>query len=96
MPMKMTRFSVPSSTLTFAFCFKRGTSCTGGSLMRSISPEISAASRVASDPIGVKIISSMLPSNRRSLIPHQLGFLTSTVFTSGSRDFRMYGPVPLA
>jgi hypothetical protein len=31
-----------------------------------------------------------------ALIPHQLGFLASTVFTSGSRDFSMYGPVPFA
>ena len=29
-------------------------------------------------------------------MPHQLGFLVSTVLTSGSRDLRMYGPVPLA
>ena len=64
--------------------------------MRSISPDMSAATRVASDPMGVKITSSMLPSNKPSLMPHQFGFFTSTVFMSGSRDFRMYGPVPLA
>jgi hypothetical protein len=78
------------------FCFRRGTSCGGGSLIRSTSPETSAASRVASEAIGVKITSSTLPSNRPSLMPHQFGFFTHTVFTSGSRDFSMYGPVPLA
>ena len=29
-------------------------------------------------------------------MPHQFGFFLSTVFTSGSRDISMYGPVPLA
>jgi hypothetical protein len=47
--------------------------------MTSISPESSAATRVASLPIGVKTISSTL----LSALPHQLKFFTSTVRTEG-------------
>ena len=89
MPMKTMRFSTPSITLMLAVVASRGTSCGGGSLMTSISPEMSAASRVASEPIGVNTTSSTLPSNMPALMPHQFGFLVSTVFTSGWRDFSM-------
>ena len=60
--------------------------------MTSVSPESSAATRVASLPIGVKTISSTLPS----ALPHQLKFFTSTVRTEGCRSLRRNGPVPLA
>ena len=53
MPMNTMRFSTPSMTLMFGVCASRGTSCGGGSLMRSTSPEMSAATRVASETIGV-------------------------------------------
>ena len=33
---------------------------------------------------------------RLSLIPHQFGFFFNTVFTSGSRETSMNGPVPIA
>ena len=52
MPMKTIRFSVPSSTLMLESCFNRGTSCGGGSLTRSTSPDSRAATRVPSDTIG--------------------------------------------
>ena len=49
----------------------RSTSCSGTGSITSISPDSSAATRVASLPIGVKTISSTLPS----ALPHQLKFL---------------------
>ena len=49
----------------------------------STSPEISAASRVASERIASQTTSSTLPE-RLSLQPHQRGFFLSTVRMSGS------------
>ena len=47
--------------------------------MTSTSPDSSAATRVASEPIGVKMISLRLCSGFR----HQFGFALNTVFTPG-------------
>ena len=58
----------------------------------SISPEISAATRVAALAIGRKIASVTLCSG----LSHQPGLATSTVRTPGWRDLSMNGPVPLA
>ena len=69
MPMKTMRFSGPSITFTPAVLRSRGTSRGAGSSTKSISPETSAASRVASLPIGVKTTSCTLPSS----LPHQAG-----------------------
>ncbi len=46
----------------FAFCDRRCTSCTGTGCITSISPDTSAATRVASLPIGVNTTSSTLVS----------------------------------
>ena len=62
----------------------RSTSCSGTGSITSTSPESSAATRVASLPIGVKTTSSTLPS----ALPHQLEFLTSTVRTDGWRSLQ--------
>ena len=51
-PKKMIRVSVPSAILICGFWRSRGMSCVGGSSTRSISPDSSAAARVASDLIG--------------------------------------------
>jgi hypothetical protein len=67
-------------------------SCGLGSSTKSISPESSAARRVASALIGWYTISVTLPSR----LPHQLELSTATVFTSASRLRRMKGPVPFA
>ena len=58
----------------------------------STSPAISAATRVAFWPIGVKIASVTL----LSMVPHQLGLRTRTVLIAGWRSLSMNGPVPLA
>src|SRR5262249_29045226 len=58
----------------------------------SMSPDRSAATRVASDLMVWKITSSRLCST----LPHQLGFGLNTVFTPGSWLTMMKGPVPLA
>ena len=58
----------------------------------STSPDSSAATRVASDLIGVK----MTPSRLCSGLPHQFGFGLNTVFTPGWWLSIMNGPVPLA
>ena len=58
----------------------------------STSPESSAATRVASDWIGVKTTSVRLCS----FGPHQAAFGTSTVFTPTWRELILNGPVPLA
>src|SRR5215813_4859644 len=57
----------------------------------SMSPDRSAATRVASDLMVWKITSSRLCST----LPHQLGFTLNTVFTPGSWLTMMKGPVPL-
>ena len=48
MPMKSARFSTPSTTFTPLVRRRRGTSRGAGSSTKSISPDTSAASRVAS------------------------------------------------
>src|SRR5690606_9204325 len=58
----------------------------------SISPDRSAATRVASDLMVWKITSVRLCSG----LPHQFGFGLKTVFTPGSWLTTMNGPVPLA
>ena len=85
------RSSGPCSTLMPADLM-RSTSCSGTGSMTSVSPERSAATRVASLPIGVNTISSTLLSD----LPHQLKFLTSTVRTDGWRSLSRNGPVPFA
>ena len=62
MPRKMVRSSGPCMIFRLAFCASRAASCTGTGCIMSISPEISAATRVASLPIGVKTTSSTLLS----------------------------------
>ncbi len=62
MPRKMVRSSGATSTLVFGEELMRSMSCTGTGSITSISPESSAATRVESDPIGVKITSWTLPS----------------------------------
>ncbi len=70
-------------------------SCTGGSRTKSSSPERSAALRVAPLATGRYSTVSRLPSNMPSLVPHQSGLRLCVVFTPGSRETRMKGPVPL-
>ncbi|KAG1375643.1 hypothetical protein G6F59_018310 [Rhizopus arrhizus] len=60
MPMKMARASGAVSGLTPLASSRRFQSCTGTGCTRSISPEISAATRVASCVIGWKMTSSTL------------------------------------
>ena len=62
MPMKTMRFSGPSMIFTPGVLRSLATSRGGGSRMKSSSPEISAALRVASLPIGVNTTSCTLPS----------------------------------
>ena len=62
MPRKMVRSSGPCSTVRLAAALTRSTSCSGTGSITSISPDSSAATRVASLPIGVKITSSTLLS----------------------------------
>src|SRR5579862_2788421 len=69
----------------------RATSCSGTGYIMSISPDSSAATRVASDWIGVKTTSVRLCS----FWPHQASLGTRTVFTPACRDWILNGPVPL-
>ena len=75
----MVRSSGPVSTLTLGLLFTRSTSCTGTGSIMSMSPERSAATRVASDLMVWKITSSRLCST----FPHQPGNGLKTVFTPG-------------
>src|SRR5678815_5580502 len=52
--------------------------------------------RVGALAIGRYSRRSTFPSKRRSLMPHQSGFFASTVFTPGSYDTSLKGPVPMA
>ena len=79
MPRKMVRISGPFSTCAFGLELTRAMSCSGTGSMTSTSPDSSAATRVASDPIGVKMISLRLCSGLR----HQFGLALKTVFTPG-------------
>ncbi|MNT77638.1 hypothetical protein D3C72_2167710 [compost metagenome] len=60
MPIKMARASGAVSGFTPLASSRRFQSCTGTGCTTSISPEISAATRVASCVIGWKMTSSML------------------------------------
>ena len=79
MPMKMVRNSGPVITLALALEFTRAISWIGTGSITSTSPESRAATRVASDPIGVKMISFRLCSGLR----HQFGLALNTVLTPG-------------
>ncbi len=70
----------------------RGMSCSGTGSIMSISPDMSAATRVAALATGMNTASVKLCSG----LSHQVGLGTSTVRTPGSRDFSTKGPVPLA
>ncbi|MNT14216.1 hypothetical protein D3C72_1492100 [compost metagenome] len=52
-PRKMVRYSGPSSTCRVGVCLMRAKSCRLGSITKSISPDSSAAVRVASALMGV-------------------------------------------
>ncbi|CFW35870.1 Uncharacterised protein [Bordetella pertussis] len=92
MPMKMARASGAVSGLTPGASSRRFQSCTGTGCTRSISPDIRAATRVASCEIGWKTTSSILVLMFLSQYPSKR---LSTVFTSGWRSVTMKGPVPL-
>src|SRR6202030_139081 len=92
MPRKMVRSSGPTSTLAFGLELTRAISWIGTGSMTSTSPDSSAATRVASELIGVKIISLRLCSGLR----HQFGFALNTVLTPGSWLSTVKAPVPLA
>ena len=68
-PRKIVRSSGPVSTCALALALTRWMSCSGTGSITSTSPESSAATRVASEPIGVKTISSRLCS----ALSHQSG-----------------------
>ena len=75
----MVRSSGPFSTWAFGLALTRAMSWIGTGSMTSTSPDSSAATRVASEPIGVKMISLRLCSG----LPHQFGLALNTVFTPG-------------
>ncbi|MBA7660007.1 hypothetical protein ES703_68006 [subsurface metagenome] len=79
MPRKMVRISGPFSTWALGLESTRAISWVGTGSMTSTSPDSSAATRVASDPIGVKMISLMLCCG----FCHQFGLALNTVFTPG-------------
>ena len=66
----------------------RSMSCTGTGSIMSMSPDSSAATRVASDLMVWKITSVRLCSG----LPHQFGLGLNTVFTPGSWLAMMNGP----
>ena len=76
---KIVRSSGPVITVVVGVVLTRSMSCTGTGSIMSISPESSAATRVASDLMVVKITSVRLCSG----LPHQSGFGLNTVFTPG-------------
>ena len=79
MPRKMVRSSGPFSTWAFGLESTREMSWIGTGSMTSTSPDSRAATRVASEPIGVKMISLRLCSGLR----HQFGLALNTVLTPG-------------
>ena len=79
MPRKMVRISGPFSTCALGLESTREISWIGTGSMTSTSPDSSAATRVASEPIGVKMISFRLCSGLR----HQFGLTLNTVLTPG-------------
>ncbi|MNR57674.1 hypothetical protein D3C85_1785040 [compost metagenome] len=81
----MVRYSLPSTT--FCDWRRRSRSCAAGSSTKSISPDSSAAVRVAFCLIGVNTTSVTLP-----ILPalfHQSLFSSKTVRTSTSRLFSL-------
>ena len=90
------KYTVRSSLLCITFtpgaAESRGRSCSGATLVKSISPESIAATRVAAEAIGVNSIRARLCCG----LSHHFGFTTNTVRASGRRDSTMNGPVPLA
>src|SRR6478672_8528662 len=75
MPRKMVRSSGPFSTWAFGLESTREISWIGTGSMMSTSPDSRAATRVASEPIGVKMISFRLCSG----FCHQFGFGLNTL-----------------
>src|SRR5256885_7836006 len=92
MPRKMVRSSGPFSTWAFGVESTREISWIGTGSMTSTSPDSRAATRVASEPIGVKMISLRLCSGLR----HQFGLALNTVLTPGWWLSTVKGPVQLA
>src|SRR5580658_10693811 len=88
----MVRTSGPARTCVVGLALTRAWSLSGTGSIQSISPESSAATRVAALGIGVNTTSSTFPVG----LSHQFGFFFQTVFTPGSWLTRMKGPVPLA
>ena len=67
MPRKIVRSSGPVMTVALPLAFTRAMSWSGTGSMTSTSPDSRAATRVASEAIGVKMISFRLCSG----LPHQ-------------------------
>src|SRR6059058_3457086 len=88
----MVRSSGPVSTVALGLALTRWMSWTGTGSITSTSPDSRAATRVASEPIGVKMISLRLCSGLR----HQFGLALNTVLTPGWWLSTVKGPVPLA
>jgi len=94
MPRKMVRSSGPVFISVSDPPLTRSMSCTGIGYAMSTCPESRAATRVASDAIGVNVTFVRL-----CLLPasfHQSGLASATVLTPASRLTRRNGPVPLA
>ena len=93
MPRKMVRFSAPSRILSFGVRLQARQV-----LRRRVEHEVDLAREQRGDARGVGLDRRVDDLGRRCRrgLPHQAGFCTSTVFTSGSALFSMNGPVPLA
>ncbi len=89
---KMVRSSAVCSTLTSLDAASRGRSCSGATLVKSISPDSRAATRVADDAIGRNSMRVRLCLG----LSHHAGLTTKIVAESGLRDSTLNGPVPLA
>ena len=88
----MVRSSGPVRTCALALALTRGMSCTGTGSIQSTSPDRRAATRVASDPMGVKITSVRLCSG----LFHQVVFGVQIVLTPGWWLSMRKGPVPFS
>ncbi len=86
--------SGPVSTFVSGFASIRGMSCSGTGSIMSTWPDSSAATRVASAPIGVKTTLVML--NSRSSQFHQSSLALKVVRTPCSWLSTLNGPVPFA
>lgn len=91
-PRKIVRTSGPARTCDRGLALTRSWSLSGTGSVQSISPESSAATRVAELGIGVNTTSSTFPIG----LSHQFGFFFQTVFTPDSWLTKMKGPVPFA